>query len=185
MSLIAAKDSTKSSISAETIFGTIDCKDYSTSFESASKLHNHYLDRHASSRVVSFVNFSGDLELRTLTRLNGDLICPRCSKSLKSKSGLRKHLNNNICKTNEKRMTNEEDDESKTLLEPVTVPTIFSPSSPRAEDRSLPKRCYDDTALVACQHLHASDEDKAKALLVIRHLELKPFTLKDYLGKEQ
>ncbi|KAG0379627.1 hypothetical protein BGX24_012416 [Mortierella sp. AD032] len=104
---------------------------------------------------------------------------------LKSKSGVRKHLDNNICDDDVNRKVDPVEDDLKTSLDPVTVPTALSLSPFPTEEHALPKPCYDETALAACQHLHASTDNKAKALLIIRHLELKPFIIKDHLGEGQ
>ncbi|KAG0254873.1 hypothetical protein BG011_005467, partial [Mortierella polycephala] len=107
--------------------------------------------------------------------------------SLTSKSGMRKHLERNKCNmyTEDGEDNEDPEDDSRTLLEPVVVPkTFLSPSVPTKEP-SLPKRGYDEAVLTACQCLHASDEEKTKALLILRHFQLKPFTIKDNLGMEQ
>ncbi|KAI8594883.1 hypothetical protein EDD21DRAFT_392661 [Dissophora ornata] len=168
---------------------TFQCSDCRESFSSRSQLRAHVLERHSQECEVVLVAEDGLLTTTSLVRIDGHFVCPRCSLGLSTKSGIRKHVGNNLCKRDLGNADNSEDSNdggsTPPLLEPTVVPnTTFVP--PVSDETFLSqRRTFDDAVLAACQKLQAPSSEQETTLLFMKHLGMRAVSFADVNGAEQ
>ncbi|KAG0304347.1 hypothetical protein BGZ98_005627 [Dissophora globulifera] len=156
------------------------CEECAIEFSTEAQLKHHTLESHSPTTRVAITTPQGGKEKVVLKRVDGHFKCPRCSKLLGTKSGIRKHLERLDCGQSAK--------DTEEALEPVTVlGTVSLPSLPVATSMSPSlERNFDDTVLAACHQVHQDDRrETEKTLYIVECLGLSPIILQDYLGIEQ